>query len=304
MKDIVESIAIFGSVARSMTDAASDKDVLIVASDKDRRDELAASWKSQGWSVAPFAPGHLSSMVRSGSLFIQHLRSEALIVGDNGNWLGHLLANSKPKADYSAEFAESEALFYPLQYLGNSEDERHFAADVAYVYLRNAAILLNANDGVYRFSYGDLVRDLASRFEFDDMTVQLLVRLRELKAAYRSRRFIANSEPSAVWHQLCARVAQQVGTGARSLSDRSNYAYLRDVERQLLQRWSITSLDGGNAPPGACKAWKIVTAPRDYRWVVRNRGIMARLIDGLNETEGRPAYTGIVACRHHETTAD
>lgn len=297
MKDIVESIAIFGSVARSTTDAASDRDVLIVASEKGRRDDLAETWRSQGWSVAHFAPGHLTSMVRAGSLFVQHLRSEALIVGDHHNWLAQLLNNAVPRADYTAELVESADLFEPLKHLGNSEDERHFAADVAYVYLRNAAILLNANDGIYRFDYGQLVHDLASRFRFDKVRVQSLMRLRELKAAYRSRRFVAHTEPCALWHELCIRVAQRNSAEAISKGNRSNYAYLRDVERRLLQVWGVNSLDGGSAPAAACKAWRIVTAPREYRWAVRNRSTIADLVDALPELEKAQTWGGSKVCR-------
>jgi hypothetical protein len=83
-RDVIRSICIFGSVARSKSDSMSDMDVLIVAQDLQERQQLGAEWKARGWSVSAYTPSRFLAIIRSGSLFAQHIKHEGIVVSDEG----------------------------------------------------------------------------------------------------------------------------------------------------------------------------------------------------------------------------
>ncbi len=281
MSAIVESIAVFGSVARASSDAISDKDVLVVASDPNNRRLLAEDWKSRGWSVSVFAPQHLEAMASVGSLFLQHLRFEALIQVDKDAWLSSLLARARPKKSYANDFASSADLFLPLYLLGDTSDERLFAADVAYVYLRNAGILLNADVGRFDFDFGSIALELATRFDLSSHERSSLSKLRCFKNAYRSRRIEPLAPTAELWIALCEKVSGRSKAGPTDFARPAGYAAVRDLERRLIQNWSIVDLDNGAVPEEVSRLWRIVTSPRDYRWDVRHSGRLTRELDSL-----------------------
>ncbi|MBB2780295.1 UNVERIFIED_ORG: hypothetical protein GGE55_001677 [Rhizobium esperanzae] len=268
MSTMIESIAIFGSVARSAGDSLSDKDVLVVSDDPCRGRDLASSWKADGWSVASFSPNHLRAMASAGSLFIQHLRHEALIQVDRNGWLRSLLADAVPKSSYAADFSTSGALFRPLYDLLDTPDERLLAADVAYVYLRNAGILLNADAGTFVFDFSDITASLTARFRFTSEEVAAIARLRELKSAYRRRLGAVDALKAESWIAICERVA---GRSLRGEScPPSGYGALRGIEGSMVRAWGLQALDEGLVPADVSTIWKVVTSPRDYRWQVRH----------------------------------
>jgi len=97
--------------------------------------------------------------------------------------------------------------------------------------------------------------------------------------------FIPDAEAAEYWRAVCDRVAHQDPSFVSDQSEDNNYAFFRTIERRLLQHWSIASLDRGSAPGGACKLWKIVTAPRDYRWAMRNRSSLEKAIKTVFHAE-------------------
>ena len=53
-------------------------------------------------------------MIQSGSLFIQHLKLEGIIIEDNGGWLFDTLDQAKPKKSYISDAAASVSLALPI----------------------------------------------------------------------------------------------------------------------------------------------------------------------------------------------
>lgn len=99
----VESVCIFGSAARGTSDSISDRDVLIVTRSSWRRRQLTRIWVGRGWSVAAYSPNRIQTMALRGSLFVQHLKREGIIILDNRGWLANLLSSAMPKRSYEAD---------------------------------------------------------------------------------------------------------------------------------------------------------------------------------------------------------
>ena len=101
------SVCIFGSVARKNQDSLSDKDALIIFDGSETCKELKRQWSGQGWSVVNYTDKRLTKMADAGSLFVQHLKQEGIILEDANNVLCDLLASYEPKEDYSDQIIES-----------------------------------------------------------------------------------------------------------------------------------------------------------------------------------------------------
>ena len=98
-----EAIAIFGSAARGDNDTFSDRDLLIVSDDRTSRREIRSKCESSGWSCTTYSWSRLQHAADQGSLFVQHLKQEAMIVADPSSHLAQLLAEFSTKGDYKRE---------------------------------------------------------------------------------------------------------------------------------------------------------------------------------------------------------
>ncbi len=95
------AICIYGSVARKDQDDLSDKDVLILFDGSNGYNKMKRKWADGGWSVASYTPKRLKKMANAGSLFVQHLKQEGLILEDTTGILNDILSAYEPKPDYS-----------------------------------------------------------------------------------------------------------------------------------------------------------------------------------------------------------
>jgi hypothetical protein len=165
-------------------------------------------------------------------------------------------------------------LCQPLYRLRDTPEERLLAADLSYVYLRNAGILLNAEEGLFDFDFRDITRSLVERFSLSVCEAALVAQLRELKSAYRERRLCLAAEPPHTWISIC----EKVGGSASSQTDLHTnqcYGMLREIEAVMVQRWGLATLDCGGADRDVARIWKVVTSPREYRWQVRRTQVLA-----------------------------
>ena len=158
--DGVESICVFGSAARSSTDGISDRDILVVSSNSLKRNLLIHEWKSKGWSVASYSPYRLMRMIDSGSLFIQHLKLEGIILKDNHRWLERSLQAAEKKKTYESDAKESVALALPIERFTADSliQDNLIVSDMAYVALRNFGICFLAEKGKLVFDYHMIVQ--------------------------------------------------------------------------------------------------------------------------------------------------
>lgn len=271
----VESVCIFGSAARGTADALSDKDVLIVTGNPCRRRQLTRKWAGDGWSVAAYSPNRIRAMARKGSLFVQHLKREGIIITDNRGWLANLLNSAEPKQSYEDDFLLAVQMIKPLQRLGFGYWPQLMAADLGFVFVRNAGIYALAERGVFEFGYERIVRGLVDIVGLTVAEVEILQRLRALKVAYRSRdhTLVHLGDHSALL-EVCAKVARtnvlpKVPEDAPVRLFPIRYATLRDIEARMIMQFDVGRLDQGGLGGDLSSVWKMVTTPREYSWAIR-----------------------------------
>ena len=191
MKDpAIESICVFGSLARTSIDRLSDRDILVVSDDSVHRSNVVKHWQARGWAVSSYSPSRLLKTIEAGSLFVQHLKREGIILKDRNGWLGEQLEGAAPKKSYENDAARNVLLAAPIERFDSDEliERNLIVADLAYVALRNFGICYLANRGRYTFDYHEIVNTIGEEFSLTTEEIMILSTLRNGKAAYRGGR--------------------------------------------------------------------------------------------------------------------
>ena len=274
----IESICIFGSTARNSTDQHSDRDVLVAAGNRSRRDELVECWTRRGWSVASYTPSRLQRMIGAGSLFVQHLKLEGRIVEDKFGWLRDTLNSATPRESYANDALASVALVKPIERFEPSTQlsEHLISADLAYVAVRNFGICHLADRNRLSFDYAQIVGRLSDNFGLGSAERELLTSLRVAKSCYRAggvsngisgnvedlsivlSKFFVNQPLAPV--SPCSPVRRLAG----------GYSTIRDFEASIVARYGRAPTDSEIHSMGLDDVWRWVKRPRDYTWGVRN----------------------------------
>ncbi len=274
----IESVCIFGSAARSSTDVMSDRDVLVVGDDDQRRRQLVRRWRAAGWSVASYSPTRLSKMSSAGSLFVQHLRLEGIIIADNNGWLAGTLRGADKKETYEVEALKSAELALPIERFPAETLIRDvpLVADLAYVALRNFGICYLADRGDIIFDYREIVRRLSHEYRLCRAEQRLAQSLRALKVAYREGRAWGSAcDTVDDLRSLLSKIFEHhplneifANSPVRELG--SGYATLRDFEAAVVRMLGDVEIAGNREPCGLGRLWKMIRDPRTYAWDVRN----------------------------------
>lgn len=276
-KSNIESVCIFGSAARASTDGLSDRDVLVVASNKLRRDNIAQYWRKLGWSVAVYTPSRILKMISSRSLFIRHLKQEGMIIEDRNRWLENQLNQSRMKRSYASDAQSSVLLAMPIERLDQSKfiNEVLIAADLAYVSVRNYGICYLADRGRLTFEYSQIVEDLAKDFDLSKREVFLLQSMRVGKVSYRSN--IQCSEIVGTVDELMhvlskffyQRPLSKIEQDSPIRDLHTGYNTLRDFEAWMVSAMILdTAINDKNKNIRTLKKW--IYSPRGYSWDIRN----------------------------------
>ena len=274
----VASVCVFGSAARSSSDQLSDRDVLVVASDSRRRQSLFDHWRKSGWSVATYSPSRLRKMIDAGSLFIQHLKLEGIIVSDQDGWLERALQSAVKKQCYMFDARASVSLAAPLERFASETLVPHepIVADLAYVALRNFGICYLADKGKMTFDYYKIVDSVAREFSLSEREKKLARSLRAGKAAYRG---LGNGDGvsgtvgelrSVLSKFFIQRPLRQIRRDSPVRDLGCGYAVLRDFEEVVETTLRKDAVSGcASLWPGKRVA-KWIRNPRSYSWEVRN----------------------------------
>lgn len=277
----VESVCVFGSAARSSSDQLSDRDVLIVASDNRRRRSLLDHWRKSGWSVASYSPSRLLKMISAGSLFIQHLKLEGILVSDQNGWLQRALESAERKQCYMLDARASVSLAAPIERFASETLVPHapIVADLAYVALRNFGICYLADKGKLTFDYYEIVDSIGSDFGLGEREMRLARSLRAGKAAYRG--FGNGDEISGTVDELRSLLSRffvqrplrkiQREVPVRDLG--SGYAVLRDFEAVVESGLREDHVERRTALPQRKGIFNWIRNPRSYAWEVRNLSV-------------------------------
>ena len=274
---MVESVCIFGSTARNSTDDLSDRDVLVVAGDRHRREEIAAHWSRNGWSVASYSPRRLRQVIRAGSLFVQHLKLEGIIVVDKGGWLSDSLRRAVPKNSYMKDAFASVSLAKPVErfHPNATISDLLTAADIAYVSIRNFGVCFLASRGKVSFDYRQIVAELRSEFRLAQSEFDLLMSLRLGKSCYRKGINCTGIEGDV--RSLTSVLSKFFGSGGLNPIDpkspvrklQGGYSTLRDFEAAVVSRAGGVPTKAEMQRIGTETVWRWVTQPSEYAWCVR-----------------------------------
>ncbi len=272
----IESVCIFGSSARSSTDILSDRDLLVVASDKIRRDDMTGHWQQLGWSVATYTPSRMLKMISSRSLFIQHLKQEGMMIEDKNGWLGNQLGQARMKCSYASDAKSSVLLAMPMERLDQNKsiNDELIAADLAYVAVRNYGICYLADRDRLTFEYSQIVKELAKDFNLSKMEVSLLQSMRAGKVSYRnsSRCFeivgivddLIHLLSKFFYHRPLGKIKQD--NPIRNLH--TGYNTLRDFEAWMISTMMHdTLINTKSRNIDNVKKW--ISSPRSYSWNIR-----------------------------------
>ena len=274
------AICIYGSVARKDQDDLSDKDALILFDGSDRCRELKRKWTDGGWSVASYTPKRLKKMANAGSLFIQHLKQEGLILEDTTGILNDILSVYEPRPDYSADIIESLSALQLLERLPSSHELDYWSADVLHVLLRNLGILRLANEGLYEFSFHSIAQQLSNLQLIALEDIEVFEGLRAAKSAYRSGRLPISPAKNivedglVVLEKIFGISLERSHTLDFIIPDHAQpYFNLRAMEKILVAYNGLPRSHRSALSPSEKIIWSRVMDPRAYSWVVKTKQV-------------------------------
>lgn len=203
------SVAIFGSSLRTDFDKYSDKDLLVVANDYETLEKLKEIYTKDNWSISFYTYSKLEYLSENGSLFIKHLQNESKIIIDNNKRLNNLLETFKPKKDYKSEIQDSLNYFEIIKSIPNSKLGFAWFCDSFFVGLRNHLVFKNAENGIFEFSFINLLEILKEQGIINKMDIDVLRELRVVKRNYREN--IYDELPSYEYISKVIAITKKIG---------------------------------------------------------------------------------------------
>jgi hypothetical protein len=191
--------ALFGSQVRGDVDSLSDSDILLIGADEDR-EEAVHSLRSQGYSPSFYTWSQFCALADDGSLFVQHVKQEGLVVRDS-DVFSEVLRIFVPAKSVARKLQDNLALVELTDGTPRLPTTVAWALDVLAVAVRNYAILKNAEVGYYVFGYADLVHQLGHKHGLDCESQRALLELRLDKHHYRQAAQLRDDIASA-WERL------------------------------------------------------------------------------------------------------
>ncbi|WP_321494164.1 hypothetical protein [uncultured Desulfobacter sp.] len=184
-----DAIALYGSQLRSDFDELSDKDIMLVGNCINDLCVEKHKFEKLGFSCGLYTWDRLARMKEKGSLFIQHLKQESLILKDEGFKLALFLNSYEVKPDYSKDIDYTKSLIASTEYIADDEIIKGWVLDILAVAVRNIGILKLANEGKYVFGFPYILKELESISVINKEMRWQLLQLRRWKQLYRNRAF-------------------------------------------------------------------------------------------------------------------
>ena len=185
---MLSSTALFGSAARGDKDEFSDNDCLVVGNDRGSVFRCRCP-SPQGFSCSTYTWRKLNYIANDGSLFVAHLRKEAVILNDPLRRLRTLLDNYRPHRSYETLKQDAFSLVRLLSAVPACPEGAGWAIDVLFTAFRTYAVPYLAEQGEFKFAYNELVDAvLIQRSELEEFRDDFL-ELRKGKSLYRRGEF-------------------------------------------------------------------------------------------------------------------
>lgn len=283
-----QSIALYGSHARGDADGISDSDLLVVDQDPDVLSKVSTILHLYGFSCATYTWEKLSQMAAHGSLFLQHLKSESIILRDCDSRLGCFLQSFQPSHDYTNDIEATKQVMSLTAKLCEKKSSIGWACDVLAVAVRNIGILELANRGQYEFSLTNIYDKLIDVGILRKSDVEMVLPLRLYKSLYRSRQYDALPNMSSFkeiqriilrcFHVDCDYEILSSENLAADLIDKSNKHTDKYCRSRLLEGAVIPCIDGTADLPYAAtrKFLRLIEKQDSYNLFCRDLSIPLR----------------------------
>lgn len=265
------SICLFGSQARRTADRWSDHDVLVISDDVDNAADFARSFVSDKSNVMAISKSQLIDMSQCGSIFLQHLKQEAIIIVDKDKFLERNLNEFMPHGRYEVKATIAAAQLLNVTHVqGHNYWQNMCLADILYVLMRNMLILRNASNGRYIFDYSSLIIDCSRRLGIDGNQMSALMRLRVMKHHYRVRHIeLHNVGILRGSMQTCQAIAESIlgefGSIHHSEADiEDEYFSMRRTELALMEVCDPRVLDSIEPDQPGFFEWQAIRNPSGY----------------------------------------
>ena len=179
------AVAAFGSSARGDSDSMSDRDLLVVCDTMSEVRATKARFVCYGWEVSGWTWASFIALSKRGSLFVDHLSREAVILWDPSNNLRDTLASFQLRADYFSEMTDGLALAQVASVVPSSVQGIAWAADVLSCAFRTYAVPFMCHHGEHTYSNAGLVEGVCRVRGLGSWDSHLLTQLRSFKRAFR-----------------------------------------------------------------------------------------------------------------------
>ncbi|MDY4332545.1 hypothetical protein F157LOC_00423 [Pectobacterium brasiliense] len=174
----------FGSKTRGLADKYSDNDLLIVCPDKDRK-EIFKNYEFSGYNISFFSNKQLFLMRDKGSLFLQHIKRDGVILFDKGNDFSSFLKDCQFTPPHINELRMSESTISFIKSLPEEDALSAWKADFVYCVSRDYLIKKLAMEGLLAFSVDEIVTLSLEYFNLKYEDFDKFKKLREFKAINR-----------------------------------------------------------------------------------------------------------------------
>ena len=279
------SICIFGSAARGNLDSHSDKDLLVVSAAKVDGEALAASFSQAGWSAKILTYADIERLAEAGSLFLQHIKREGIVLYDHNKRLGSILTIAN-RSTVNLPSALSDMNYLLNEFSPTSAWARLCYADISYVLIRNAAINLLAENELILFDYSKIIEILSYEYNLLESERRGLEYLRIYKAKYRRR----NLSDVRFLDPALKGASKIFGGKKYSYKKYNGYQRLRNLELSVVELGDPRALDLLENDDPFHSVWQLIKNPCDYprtesvseRWVEKSSILAKATLARLN----------------------
>jgi len=176
----------FGSRQHGCHDSHSDRDLMLIYDDSYQLSEKKYAFERLGYSVTVCSRKKANYLSKSGGLFIRHVVFEGRMVDGNIKQLKSLRSSWMAASNYDAEIHSNQEMLAVLERVPNNQLAGAVINDILICSIRNVLIRKLANEGVYLFSWKDVIRESVTRGFIKHNEIAALLLARRLKNIYRN----------------------------------------------------------------------------------------------------------------------
>lgn len=175
----------FGSRRHGTNDLLSDKDVYLLYGENDDVIQEKSNLERQGYSVTTSTRSRAEYLSLNGSLFIRHVFFEGAVINGCEEDRSYIKDLWRPASCYDHEIEDNIHMLKILEAIPSTMESIAAVNDIIICSLRNVLIRKLANDGVFVFSWKDVIAESVARNLINEADSILMRKARVCKNSYR-----------------------------------------------------------------------------------------------------------------------